>query len=91
MNTWRGDHMDADLTYDKWTNWYNLFTFDLTPNMKAHKSTNYDQMKLVGDLSLEVIFHNRPANDYSVVMLCEYHNTCSIDMSTMTPIFDFSA
>ena len=91
MNTWRGDHLDADLTYDKWTNWYNLFTFDLTPNMKAHKSTNYDQMKLVGDLSLEVIFHNRPANDYSVVMLCEYHNTCSIDMSTMTPIFDFSA
>ena len=90
MRTWRGTHFDSELTFDQWQTLYNLYTFDLTPNMKSYNSLNYEQMKMIGDLSLEIIFKDAPRNDYSLVMLCEYNNTLSIDMQSMTPIFDFS-
>ena len=90
MRTWRGSHYDAELTFDRWLKYYNLYTFDLTPNMKAYNSQNYDQMKMIGDLSLEIIFKSAPTHQYTIVMLCEYNNTVSIDMQSMTPIFDFS-
>ena len=50
-----------------------------------------DRMKMIGDLSLEIIFNRAPANQYTIVMLFEYNNTVSVDMQSMTPIFDFSS
>ena len=91
MRTWKGSHEDSELTFDLWSQYYNLYTFDLTPNAKAYDSQNYDQMKMIGDLSLEVTFERAPQEQYSIIMLSEYNNTVSIDMQSMTPIFDFSS
>ena len=50
-----------------------------------------DRMKMIGDLSFEIIFNRAPANQFTIVMLFEYNNTVSVDMQSMTPIFDFSS
>ena len=66
MRTWKGSHEDSELTFDLWRQNYNLYTFDLTPNAKAYDSQNYDQVKMIGDLSLEVTFKQAPAHQYSI-------------------------
>ena len=56
-----------------------------------HSSTNFEQTKLFGDLSMEVTFKERLPHTLTMVIFAEFQDIVSIDLMSMTPIMSFNA
>ena len=95
MEQWRGTpKMGANeeyaLDYDSWSNYYNLYTFDLSPNKSGYKSQGYKQVQLSGQLHLKIHFAREPADhNYTLVGLCEYDSEVNIDVITSDVSYDW--
>ena len=92
MREWRGGHgKNPSLTYEKWLKYYNIYCFDLSPNKSAYSSTNFEQTKLFGDLSMEVTFKGQLTHALTMVVFAEFQDIVSIDLMSMTPIVSFNS